>query len=245
MESLDCPTPYQVQAMRPIIRPQRQGLTVTVRWIPSHEGIAGNEAADVAATQATGWGKGQSANTESNRGVPPDDLHPVMATPMRDGHAGVCQRSSFHNTIDIAWRSQCGRPPRRLSVRHRISWHNETYQATASNNISPSRRFRSIKLGVQGWRTFLQNKNDGENWFLRYDVQDGEQDRTMKDCNLQEHMQKSKTRSRTSPDCRNRYSRMRSTASTRLQQGIGSAWCSLTDFGKQQSVVKLCRNIRS
>jgi ribonuclease HI len=53
---------------------QESGHTVVVRWIPSHQGIEGDEAADIAAKQTTGWREG------STRG-PRADLPPELYTP--------------------------------------------------------------------------------------------------------------------------------------------------------------------
>ena len=56
---------------------QSQGHTVKVRWIPSHEGIKGNEAVDLAAKEATGW---REDGSESPRAEPPDQLYPLRTT---------------------------------------------------------------------------------------------------------------------------------------------------------------------
>jgi ribonuclease HI len=44
---------YLIQILSTLDTLQRQGIDVTIAWIPGHEGIPGNEAADLAAKQAT------------------------------------------------------------------------------------------------------------------------------------------------------------------------------------------------
>ena len=56
---------------------QKSGHTIVVRWIPSHEGIEGNEAADMAAKQATGWREGPSTGPRADL---PTELYTLQAT---------------------------------------------------------------------------------------------------------------------------------------------------------------------
>jgi ribonuclease HI len=39
---------------------------VVVRWIPSHKGIEGNEAADIAVKKATGWREGLASGSRTD-----------------------------------------------------------------------------------------------------------------------------------------------------------------------------------
>ena len=56
---------------------QEKGHIVVVRWIPSHEGIEGNEAADIAAKEATGWREGPASGSRAD---PPPKLYALQAT---------------------------------------------------------------------------------------------------------------------------------------------------------------------
>ena len=56
---------------------QEKGNTVVVRWIPSPDGIEGNEAADIAAKEATGWRESSASGTKAD---PPPELCALQAT---------------------------------------------------------------------------------------------------------------------------------------------------------------------
>ncbi|PPJ61058.1 hypothetical protein CBER1_07391 [Cercospora berteroae] len=89
---------------------QDKGHTVIVRWIPSHEGIEGNEAADIAAKEATGWREGQDGSEAADRAAQPEELYAVLSTLKRKSReeaekkwqgtwrTGTTGRSSFRYT---------------------------------------------------------------------------------------------------------------------------------------------------
>jgi ribonuclease HI len=56
---------------------QDKGRYVTVRWIPAHMGIPGNEAADQAAKEATGWRENGRRQQPAD---PPPQLYPLRTT---------------------------------------------------------------------------------------------------------------------------------------------------------------------
>jgi ribonuclease HI len=56
---------------------QKSGHTVVMRWIPSHKGIEGNEAADIAAKEATGWREGTETGPRAHLST---ELYTLQAT---------------------------------------------------------------------------------------------------------------------------------------------------------------------
>ena len=56
---------------------QAQGLTIEIRWVPAHIGIAGNEKADRAAKEATGWREKGPAGPRAGE---PAELHNLRST---------------------------------------------------------------------------------------------------------------------------------------------------------------------
>ena len=56
---------------------QEQGLPVEIRWVPAHTGVQGNEDADKAAKEATGW---RENGTEGPRAERPESLYSLRST---------------------------------------------------------------------------------------------------------------------------------------------------------------------
>lgn len=56
---------------------QTAGVSVDIHWIPAHKGVDGNEAADKAAKEATGW---RTGDRRGQTAEPPVKLHPLKTT---------------------------------------------------------------------------------------------------------------------------------------------------------------------
>jgi ribonuclease HI len=67
------------------------GLSVDIHWVPAHEGIGGNESADQAAKEATGWRNGDTCGP---RAAPAAQLHPLRTT----------LRTWTRKTVERRWR---------------------------------------------------------------------------------------------------------------------------------------------
>jgi ribonuclease HI len=78
-----------------VLELQNKGYSVTVRWIPAHVGIPGNEAADQAAKEATGWREDGRSQQPAD---PPPQLYPLRTTLRR-----WCKTQATRQWIS-AWR---------------------------------------------------------------------------------------------------------------------------------------------
>ncbi|KAI7687515.1 hypothetical protein KC353_g20236 [Hortaea werneckii] len=76
---------------------QEKGHVVVVRRIPSHEGIEGNEAADIAAKEATGWRGGPASGSRAD---PPPKLYTLQAT------LKMWSRKEADKMWEISWQQE-------------------------------------------------------------------------------------------------------------------------------------------
>lgn len=100
---------------------QWKAHTVIVRWIPSHEGIKGNEAADIAAKEATGW---QEGSVSGPRADTPREMYALQAT----------IKMWNHKEADKSWQ---------------ISWQQETKgRTTFRQTPAPSKKVLQLHEGL-------------------------------------------------------------------------------------------------
>jgi len=88
IHSPGCPSGQYIlaQIVQAVDHLKRNGKTVELRWIPAHQGIEGNELADRAAKEATGWrivrrrnGRKMEIDTDQVARRPPITMHSLAA----------------------------------------------------------------------------------------------------------------------------------------------------------------------
>ncbi|RYO78316.1 hypothetical protein DL764_010130 [Monosporascus ibericus] len=131
----------QVQDLR------ADGLTVEIRWIPAHKGILGNEMADTAAKEATGW---KSDGASGQRADPPTELYSFKATLKTWTKAKVKERwkSSWQN--ETRGRAICRHLPEPTSKVLQL------HEGLSKRQSAILVQLRTEKIGL---RDFLFNRN--------------------------------------------------------------------------------------
>lgn len=101
---------------------QDRGRPVQVRWVPAHVGIPGNEAADIAAKEATGW---REDGTRAPTADEPPKLFPLKTTLRRR-----CKQQA-----EITWSA---------------NWRKDTKgRATFRNTSTPTKRVLKLHAGLR------------------------------------------------------------------------------------------------
>lgn len=100
---------------------QDKGRLVKIRWIPAHVGVPGNEAADRAAKEATGW---REDGSEGETASKPFQLHPLRTT----------LKTWCKAEVERAWRAK---------------WHSETKgRACYRHTPVPTNRILRLHQGL-------------------------------------------------------------------------------------------------
>jgi hypothetical protein len=101
---------------------QDRGRPVRVRWVPAHVGIPGNEAADIAAKEATGW------REDGRRGPTADE--PMKLFPLKTTLRRRCKQQA-----ELAWGAK---------------WRKDTKgRATFRNTPTPTKKVLKLHEGLK------------------------------------------------------------------------------------------------
>jgi ribonuclease HI/exonuclease III len=126
---------------------QNNGHEVEVRWIPAHEGLEGNEAADLAAKEATGWREGDGAR--GDRADPPAELYALKAA-MKMWTAKKAKRQ---------WSNEWAQETRgRAAYRHNPTPSRRTLKLHKDLNKRESALLIQMRTEKIGLRDFLSSR---------------------------------------------------------------------------------------
>ena len=124
-----------------------RGVQLKLRWIPSHRGIPGNEAADRAAKEATGW---RDNNQTGPRAEPPPELRPLKTV----------AKTWINKTVSQSWQAKWAAETRgRATFRHTPRPTKKVLQLhedLSKRQSSMLTQLRTEKIGLQD---FLFNRH--------------------------------------------------------------------------------------
>ena len=124
-----------------------RGVQLKIRWIPSHRGIPGNEAADRAAKEATGW---RDNNQTGPRAEPPPELRPLKTV----------AKTWINKTVSQSWQAKWAAETRgRATFRHTPRPTRKVLQLhedLSKRQSSMLTQLRTEKIGLQD---FLFNRH--------------------------------------------------------------------------------------
>nr|XP_036581842.1 zinc knuckle [Colletotrichum truncatum]KAF6790285.1 zinc knuckle [Colletotrichum truncatum] len=125
---------------------QEHGLKTEIRWVPAHTGIQGNEDADIAAKEATGWRQNGQTGTKADT---PKELYALRST----------LKTWTHREANKTWQAEWSRETRgRTTHRHTPKPTKKVLQLHSGLSKRQSSILVQMRTEKIGLRDFLFNR---------------------------------------------------------------------------------------